>query len=93
MDWIKSYLIVIDLFKKNDVLDDVLVYVKRFLAYHSSNVAELAYRQNDGKALLYCQNIMRKYEDVYISLNQPYPERILRYKQILEYNIYRRDIQ
>ena len=87
LDWIKSYLIVIDLFEKNDVLDDVLGYVKRFLAYHSSNVAELAYRQNDGEALLYCQDIMRKYEDEYISLNQSYPERILRYKHILEYGI------
>ena len=66
---------------------DVLGYVKRFLVYHSSYVAELAYRQDDGETLLYCQDIMRKYEDEYISLNQSYPERILRYKHILEYGI------
>ena len=85
LDWIKSYLIVIDIFEKNNVQDDVLGYVKRFLAYHSSNVAELAYRQNDGQTLLYCQNIMKKYENEYVSLNKSYPERVSKYKDILQY--------
>ena len=85
LDWIKSYLIVIDMFEKNNVQDDVLGYVKRFLAYHSSNVAELAYRQNDSQTLIYCQDIMRKYEDYYVSLNEAHPERILKYKEILQY--------
>ena len=87
LDWIKSYFIVIDMFEKNNVQDDVLGYVKRFLAYHSSNVADLAYRQNDSQTLLYCQNIMRKYEDYYVSLNQLYPERILKFKKILLYRM------
>ena len=73
------------MFEKNNVQDDVLGYVKKVLAYHSSNVAELAYRQNDTQTLLYCQNIMRKYEDYYVSLNQLYSERILKYRDILKY--------
>ena len=85
LDWIKAYLIVIDMFEKNNVQDDVLGYVKRFLAYHSSNVAELAFRQKDSQTLLYCQNIMRKYEKEYVSLNQSYSERISKYKDILQY--------
>ena len=85
LDWMKSYLIVIDMFEKNNVQDDVLGYVKRFLAYHSSNVAELAFRQKDSQIMLYCQNIMRKYEDEYVSLNEAHPERISKYKGILQY--------
>ena len=73
------------MFEKNNVQDDVLGYVKRFLAYHSSNVAELAFRQKDSQTLLYCQNIMRKYEKEYVSLNQSYSERISKYKDILQY--------
>ena len=76
---------MINMFEKNNVQDDVLGYVKRFLAYHSSNVAELAFRQQDSKTLLYCQDIMRKYEDYYVSLNEAHPERISKYKGILQY--------
>lgn len=85
LDWIKSYLIVIDLFEKEKIQKEILDYVKRFLAYHSSNLAEIAHSQNDSDTLLYCQNIMRKYKDEYISLNEAYPERILKYTNILEY--------
>lgn len=84
LDWIKSYLIVIDMFEKENVSEEVLNYVKRFMAYHSCNVAELAYEQNDSKVHEYCQNIMRQYEDVYISLNESYPERVKRYRNVLQ---------
>lgn len=85
LDWIKSYLIVIDMFEREKIQKDILNYVKRFLVYHCSNLAELAYRQNDNQVLLYCQNIMKKYEDEYVSLNQPYPERILKFEETLQY--------
>lgn len=82
MDWLKSYCYVIDMFHNNNITEDVLNYVKRFLAYHSSNVAELAIEQNDVKNFLICQGIMKKYEKEYISLNQEYPDRITRYRDI-----------
>lgn len=81
-DWLKAYFKVIELFENNKVSGDILSYVKRFLAYHTSNVAELAYNQEDVQVLRYCQNIMKKYENEYISLNVQYPERVKRYKDI-----------
>ena len=82
MDWIKSYFIVIDMFEKNNISEEIISYVKRFLAYHTSNVAELACKQKDSGILKQCQNIMRRYEHEYISLNKEYPERIKRYKEL-----------
>lgn len=82
VDWLKAYFKVIELFENNEVSEDVLSYVKRFLAYHTSNVAELAYNQQDIKVLKYCQNIMKKYENEYILLNLQYFERVERYKVI-----------
>lgn len=87
LDWIKSYLIIIDMFERENVSEDVLRYVKRFLSYHCSNVAELAYQQKNSKALEYCQGLMRKYQDDYISLNKSYPDRLKKYQKILEYRI------
>lgn len=85
LDWIKSYLMVIALFEKEKIPKDIVGYVKRFLAYHSSNVAKLAYKQNDAKTMRYAQNIMREYQEEYLSLNEAYPERIAEYTEILEY--------
>lgn len=85
LDWIKSYLIIIELFESEKIQKDILAYVKRFLVYHSSNLAELAYRQNDSNTLSYCQSIMKKYKNEYISLNEAYPERITKYRKILDY--------
>ena len=82
MDWIKSYFIVIDMFEKNNISEEIISYVKRFLAYHTSNVAELACEQEDSGILNQCQDIMRRYEHEYISLNKEYPERIKRYKEL-----------
>lgn len=82
MDWLKSYFIVIDMFEKNNISEGVIDYVKRFLAYHTSNVAELAFNQKDKYILKQCQDIMRKYEKEYISLNKQYPQRIERYKDL-----------
>ncbi|MGN0327446.1 MAG: glycosyltransferase family 2 protein [Lachnospira sp.] len=86
-DWLKSYFMVIELFEENRVSEDILSYVKRFLAYHSSNVADMAFLQKDKEMLEYSQNIMKDYENEYISLNQAYPERITRYMEILEYKL------
>ena len=68
--------------KKNNISEEIISYVKRFLAYHTSNVAELACEQEDSGILNQCQDIMRRYEHEYISLNKEYPERIKRYKEL-----------
>lgn len=84
MDWLQAYFIVIDLFEKNHVAEETIQYVKRFLAYHSSNVAEIAWEQRNQEVLSECQRIMDKYKSEYISLNCEHEDRIERYEEILE---------
>lgn len=83
LDWLEAYKIVIQKFEQQGVSDEVMIWVKRFLAYHSSNVAELAYQQSENKVLNYCQNIMRQYEKEYHKTNEIYVDRIRRYDKIL----------
>lgn len=83
MDWLKAYEYVIELFQREKIEEDVLIWVKRFLAYHSSNVAEAAYKQKKIDKLRICQEIMRNYETEYLKTNSQYQDRIERYKDIL----------
>ena len=41
-DWLKAYEILIKIFEQENIDINIVELVKRFLAYHSSNVAELA---------------------------------------------------
>lgn len=86
-DWLKAYEILIEIFEKEAVNECVMGLVKRFLAYHSSNVAELSFEQKRREDLLYCQNLMKQYEQEYCRLNVHYPEYIQRFKEIMEYSI------
>ena len=79
----RAYEIVIQIFEKEQINKRVVNYVKRFLAYHSSNATEIAVRQRDDKAKTEFQEFMRRYEQEYISLNIEYPERILRYQNLM----------
>lgn len=83
LEWLESYRIVIEKFEQQCVSDEIMIWVKRFLAYHSSNVAEMAYKQNDTEKLLYCQSIMRQYMGEYQKTNSEYPDRLKRYSDIL----------
>ncbi len=83
MDWIHSYEIVLDLFVREGIEEDVLLWVKRFMAYHCSNVAEIAFQQRRGSELEYCKEWMKRLEDAYILTNTSYPQRIQRYNTIL----------
>lgn len=84
-DWLDAYLQVVRLFEDNNVETETISYVKRFLAYHSSNTAEMAYNQKNYGVLRYTQKLMREYKNEYVTLNQEYPERILRYQDVLNY--------
>jgi glycosyltransferase involved in cell wall biosynthesis len=86
MDWIQSYLKVIELFEQNHVDTETMLYVKRFLAYHSCNTAEMANRQSDFVNLEKCLSFMRKYQKEYEQTNTEYPERIQHYRSVL--NLY-----
>lgn len=83
MDWIKAYQIIIELFQEQGISQDILVWIKRFMAYHCSNMAEIAYEQGDKACCKKCCDLMKLYEKEYITTNFQYPERIERYKRIM----------
>ena len=83
-DWLKAYEIVLQRFEEEQIDAEITAYVKRFLAYHSSNAAEIAISQNLESAKKEFQRFMRQYEQEYVSLNSQYPERIQRYYHLLE---------
>lgn len=83
MDWLTAYKCVIQLFEEKGVQKETIDYVKRFMAYHSSNFVEIAEMQNDTDAMRRFQEVMREYKKEYVDLNQNYPERIQRYKELL----------
>lgn len=82
-DWIRAYEIILQKFKKEHVDDVIMNYVKRFLAYHSSNAVEIAIAQGQESTKKEFQKFMRLYEDIYVKLNIQYPERIIRYQSLL----------
>lgn len=82
-DWLRAYEKVIQRFREERVDQEILDYVKRFLAYHSSNAAEIAISRGDVQAKKEFQKIMRRYEPEYMLLNQQYPKRIQRYCDLL----------
>lgn len=86
-EWLSAYEIVIELFEEKKVDEEIVDYVKRFMAYHSSNAAQVAYENGNGEMLKEFQSCMKKYETEYVKLNQQYPERLERYDVIMKYGM------
>lgn len=86
MDWIQAYVIILEYIESKGIETKSRPWIERFLAYHSSNVAELAYEQKDFTAFNKCKNFMKRYQTVYERTNSEHLERIERYRRIM--NIY-----
>ena len=86
-DWLKAYEMIIEQFQKEEIDDNILGYVKRFLAYQSSNVAKIAYEQKNKDMLNESQKIMSQYSREYMKLNSMYKERVNEFINILHYSI------
>lgn len=82
-DWLKAYEMVLDIFTSQNIPLNVVSYIKRFMAYHASNAAEIAIESNDEAAKKVFQQFMIQYKQEYIGLNQQYPERVERYNKLL----------
>lgn len=82
-DWLEAYKRLIKYIEEKEISTGALKWIKRFLAYHSSNVAELAYEQQNSAVLRECQEIMSKYSKEYYETNREYNDRITRFKNIL----------
>lgn len=85
-DWICAYEMTIRIFEERGVAKETVDYVKRFLAYHSSNFAEEAYKQGNFCQMKVFQEYMKMYENEYVNLNGQYPDRLERYRKILNYD-------
>jgi len=83
-DSLKAYEMVIQRFEEENIAPMIVGYVKRFLAYHSSNAVEILIAQGQENAAEEFRQYMKKYEQEYVALNMQYPERIQRYKTLLE---------
>ena len=86
-DWLRAYEYTISRFEEEEIEKETINYIKRFLAYHSSNAAEIAYNQQNKNALQTFQSFMSQYKQEYIDLNIQYPDRVERYRKILNYNL------
>lgn len=86
-DWLLAYKRMITYMNMEGGCRNILPWIKRFLAYHSSNLAEMAYGQNNVEVLERCQRLMRQYEKEYCSTNREYPDRLERYDRILKYGL------
>lgn len=82
-DSLKAYEMVIQRFEEERIDQTIIGYVKRFLAYHSSNAVEVAVAQGQENAAEEFRKYMKKYEQEYVALNVQHPERIQRYKKLL----------
>ncbi len=84
-DWLTAYIKLIDCFKHNNIKNDIIMYVERFLVYHCILLAEICIKQRDEIGLIYCQQLAEKFKHSYIEKNQDYPERL----EWLYKNLYR----
>ncbi|MBQ5473125.1 MAG: glycosyltransferase [Lachnospiraceae bacterium] len=83
-DWIKSYEITIDLYKRCSIENEIIDLLKRFLAYHAWEAAGVAITIGNDDELQYFQNVMLDYKDIYIKMNKAHPNWIKQYLERLE---------
>lgn len=84
-DWLSAYEMVIDVFKKKKISQEICDYTRRFMAYHACNATTMAIGQNDNNWKQYFKRIMSENEEVYMRLNHEYPDRIENYKRVLNW--------
>lgn len=82
-DSLKAYLMIIALLEKNNIAEDIAIWVKRFYCYHASLLAEIAIKNYDKKNLILMQIEMNRYLVEYIATNKHIPERIKRIEDLL----------
>jgi hypothetical protein len=85
-DWLEAYRRLIKYIEDKGIETEALIWIKRFMAYHSCNVAEMAYQQGDKPVLDRCRNIMNTYKREYIETNREHEDRIQAYLKVLNYN-------
>ena len=82
LERLQVYMNVIELFEISGIEYEIIVYTRRFLAYHAMNIAKLANKYNNRNIFLDVKKIMEKYREEYISTNREHPDRIRGYMEV-----------
>lgn len=83
-DWISAYGVVLKMLTDEHISDEVIDYVKRFMAYHASNGVRISINDNDIEAKCFFQKIMKDYQEEYCRLNYNNPSWIKEFNVTLE---------
>ncbi len=84
LDWIIAYQKVIDLFNKHQISNEIMLYVKRFMAYTAERAAKAAIVTNDQTSFHQATSVMKKYQHEYELTNEMYPERIIEFRKVID---------
>lgn len=87
MDGLSAYMKTIDACVKGGVACNVVEYIERFLVFWAQVNARYAYKNNNKDVLDKCLEIMKKYRDVYIKLNEGFEDRIEQFLEIEKYTL------
>lgn len=82
-DWLRAYSIVLKMLVDEHISNEVIDYVKRFMAYHASNGVRIATEDNDMASKKYFQKIMKKYKEEYTRLNIDNCDRLVEFNHLL----------
>ncbi|WP_294147965.1 glycosyltransferase [uncultured Selenomonas sp.] len=67
------------------VSEEILRWVRRFLAYRAEVVAKMAQANGNLEIRKRAQDVMRRERDIYCQMNEDHPERIVEYEEILQW--------
>jgi len=87
LDILPAYRKVLDNFTEENIENDILIWVKRFLVYRAELLAILAYENKNKTVLNLCKDVMQQYQKEYFQTNVQYPMRIKQYHEIMEYKL------
>jgi len=82
-DWIRAYELTISLYSEKGISEEIIQYLKRFMAYHCSETMPDAIAQKNNAAVKKLINLMEDNFDTYIKLNHEHPKWIEQYEEHL----------
>lgn len=87
MGSVVAYERMVKLFSENNVDENIIDYVKRFLVYHASLLLKMSYENDYLHKVDEIKSVIRKYFDAYERTNTEHPERTEEIKELMERKI------
>ncbi len=86
MGSVVAYERMVKLFSENDIDENIIDYVKRFLVYHASLLLKMSYENNYFHKADEIKSVIEKHFDAYERTNLDHPERIEEIRELMERN-------